>query len=253
MSAQIASVYQLEQKRAEYMGKPQTEDGYLRIANELFDEILKRDFSLRQLKVILAVMRKTYGYNKKADEIGLSQIRDLTGISRSHLSPTINQLCSMRILVVTEGFHARTISINKHYKEWVLPNMEQLPKEELLPDATKSVTESVHRVLPNREPQKTVLKDSKQKTVIGDDSPKKPSSFPARFEISETNLKLAGELNVSAESEAGKFEDYHRAKGSKFSDWNRAFNNWLRKASEFKQQKTEVKTIGGMKVGKNWC
>lgn len=249
----VATVYQLEQKRAEYMGKPQTEDGYLRIANELFDEILKRDFSLRQLKVILAVMRKTYGYNKKADEIGLSQIRDMTGFDRGNSSRTVSQLASMRVLIVTEGFHARTISINKYYNEWVLPNQQQLPNQQLLLDQQKCVAKSTTDLLPNQQPQKTVLKDSKQKTVIGDDSPKKPSSFPARFEISETNLKLAGELNVSAESEAGKFEDYHRAKGSKFSDWNRAFNNWLRKASEFKQQKTEVKTIGGMKVGKNWC
>ena len=59
MSALPATVHHIELKRAEHMGKPQTEDGYLRIANELFDAILAFSFTGRQQKIISAVMRKT--------------------------------------------------------------------------------------------------------------------------------------------------------------------------------------------------
>jgi phage replication O-like protein O len=245
-------VVSLEDHKEKFMGKPQTEDGYTRIANELLEAIIGYDFSSRHLKVILAIIRKTYGFNKKADEIGLSQLRDITSIDRGNVSRTVNQLSLMKVLIVTEGYNARTISLNKKYKEWVLPEQQQLPKQQLLPKSGLGVANLAFQVLPEQQPQYTYTKETKER---GETSPKKATSFPAKFEISETNIRIAGEANVSAIDELGKFEDFHTAKGSKFANWNSAFNNWLRKAGEFKTKDnpTQAKTIGGMKVGKNWC
>ena len=41
-------------------------------------------------------------------------------------------------------------------------------------------------------------------------------------------LRLADELE--------KFADHHRAKGSKFADWDAAFRNWCRNAEKFRRQ-----------------
>lgn len=38
-----------------------TEDGFMRVANEITDSLLMADLTVRQLKVMLAIMRKTYG------------------------------------------------------------------------------------------------------------------------------------------------------------------------------------------------
>ncbi|MFM0724816.1 replication protein [Paraburkholderia strydomiana] len=53
---------------------PQVEDGHIKIANELYDAVLNYPFTARQLKVLLAIVRKTYGFNKKRDDVSASQI-----------------------------------------------------------------------------------------------------------------------------------------------------------------------------------
>jgi len=102
------------------------EKGYTRIANELFEAILKHPFSKRELNVVLSVIRKTYGYNgKKHDAVSAVQIASMTGIDRSHLSKTINDLIEKNVLVkkgkgrLSHGKHIKSIGINKRYKMWL--------------------------------------------------------------------------------------------------------------------------------------
>lgn len=49
--------------------------------NMLFDELMK-DMSEAELKVTLAIVRKTFGYHKQRDQISLTQLEELTGLSR---------------------------------------------------------------------------------------------------------------------------------------------------------------------------
>lgn len=68
--------------------------GFTSIPNEFFDEVLPNIKSLAELKVILAVFRKTYGWvdhidhetgqlvYKEEDNISMSQFRELTGLSQ---------------------------------------------------------------------------------------------------------------------------------------------------------------------------
>jgi phage replication O-like protein O len=244
-------IVSLEDHKEKVMGKPQTEDGYIRIANELFDAILAFSFSGRQQKIISAVMRKTYGFNKTQDEIGLTQFVNMTGIEMKHVSTVIAELVEMNVLIVSNGTHARLIKINKNYQEWVsLKKGVSLKRVSL-----KEVKGSPYfgdKPLPNLGNTKDIPKDIPKD--IGAAPKKQDTFFPADFKINETNIRIAGEQNVSAEDEVCRFEDFHKSKGSKFSNWNSAFNTWLRNAGKFKikDNPTQAKTIGGMKVGKNW-
>ncbi|MFW2396576.1 replication protein [Burkholderia pseudomallei] len=164
---------------------PQLENGYTRLANELLDALLSAGLTARQWAVVMAVARKTYGWNKTRDDIGLSQLRLMTGIDKSHLSRTIRELEAMKILHREVGMHSHTLGINKRHKDWQLPNQQpqlpkqqplpiqpQLPKEPQLPNqqlgvaesATVGVADSATRGLPNRQPQKTTLKDTVKTT-----------------------------------------------------------------------------------------
>jgi phage replication O-like protein O len=119
----------LEQPIAEYIGNPQLEDGHTRIANELLDAIIRFDFGKRHYKVVLFVLRKTYGWNKKADVMSLSQILDGTGLSRAHSCESINDLVQMKVLLKQEHRNGQLIEINKKYGEWkVFPKKEHVPK-----------------------------------------------------------------------------------------------------------------------------
>jgi len=81
------------------MSNPQIENGYTRIANELLEAIIKHPFSRREYAVLMCIIRCTYGFNKKEDAISGWQISEMTGIDRSHVSKTINELTKNNIIL----------------------------------------------------------------------------------------------------------------------------------------------------------
>lgn len=111
------------------MTNPQLEDGFTRIANELFEAIIKFGFSQRQITVLLAILRKTYGYGKKEDDMSASQIGDLCNISRNHVTETIGQLAKMGVLNKRQGSFGLVLGVNKNYRQWGATS----PKSGLVP------------------------------------------------------------------------------------------------------------------------
>lgn len=117
MSSAAAKVISMEEHRKP---GPQLEDGYIRIANELFDAILEKLASYRHTKVVLAILRKTYGYQKKEDDITVSQLAKMTGIHRNNVGAALKELEQMRVInPVRAGSHGLMIGINKRHAEWV--------------------------------------------------------------------------------------------------------------------------------------
>ncbi|MCV5230943.1 replication protein, partial [Escherichia coli] len=49
------------------------DDGYARLSNMLLEAYSGADLTKRQFKVLLAILRKTYGWNKPMDRITDSQ------------------------------------------------------------------------------------------------------------------------------------------------------------------------------------
>ncbi len=47
------------------MANPQTDNGFTSIANELYEAILKAPLTARQLKVVLLIIRYTYGFKRR--------------------------------------------------------------------------------------------------------------------------------------------------------------------------------------------
>lgn len=139
------------------MNTPQLENGFIRIANEIYEAILLHDLTGYQLKVLMAIVRKTYGYRKKQDVIALSQLTDLTGIAKPHVSRAIHQLKDMNI--VTTGGNGE-IGINKDYKTW-----KPLPRVVMpVTDSVTTVTTGGNEPLPRVAPQK-IIKDNITKDI----------------------------------------------------------------------------------------
>lgn len=98
-----------------------TDDGYTRIANELLDSIMSNNFTVRQMKLLLAVIRKTYGFNKKFDWISGEQFSEMTGMPRTRCSSTKTELLNMKVLI-TDG---RKVGINKVISDWCIERPER--------------------------------------------------------------------------------------------------------------------------------
>ena len=102
------------------MANPQKENGYVGIANELFEAICNARFTGRQYAVLLSVIRLTYGYNHKKSPISVRELSHMTGITHSHISETVSELIEKSVMI-EYGVHGQTriLGINKNYDEWI--------------------------------------------------------------------------------------------------------------------------------------
>jgi len=167
---------------------PQLEDGHVRIANELYDAILEKLNTYRHLKVALAIVRKTYGYRKKEDDLTVSQLAKLTGIHRNNVGKALTELEKAGVInPVRPGEHGLIIGINKHHEEWATnekkergpgrpaiklihngnqidcvasnQNVAQQQSKQCI-EAIKTLHSSNQNVAHNIQPQKTTPKDN---------------------------------------------------------------------------------------------
>jgi phage replication O-like protein O len=98
---------------------PQLEDGYTRIANELLEDIAGFGFTQRQLSVLLAIIRKTYGYGKKKDDMSASQLGEVCNMARSHVTATLGQLAAMNVITKHPGRYGCVVGIQKESGKWL--------------------------------------------------------------------------------------------------------------------------------------
>jgi phage replication O-like protein O len=82
---------------------PQLEDGYMRIANYLTEGILLSNLSKDELKITLAIMRRTYGYGKKMAAISVSLLQAMTGIDRRNVARALNSLLETQRIGRSQG------------------------------------------------------------------------------------------------------------------------------------------------------
>ncbi|HDG8070773.1 TPA: replication protein [Klebsiella pneumoniae] len=151
------------------------DDGFTRITNELLEAVMHAGLSQHQLLVFMAVMRKTYGFNKKSDWVSNEQISVLTGILPHKCSAAKSALVKRGILTQT----GRVIGINKAVSEWSsLPvkGTEKRPylKKVTLPESgKKSLPESGNAYYPNQVNTKDKhTKDNKDNINIPPKSPR---------------------------------------------------------------------------------
>lgn len=118
-----AEIYQFPERRDDAQAPaapskgPQVEDGYTRIANELFDEIIGAPVNDRERRVVLAIIRLTYGWNKKSDRIFAEDVAKLTKMHESRASKVICELVR-RNVIFRKGGSRSPITLNKDVPSW---------------------------------------------------------------------------------------------------------------------------------------
>lgn len=127
----------------------QLEDGFTRVANELLDAVMASGLSETELCVVLAVWRKTYGYNKKMDWVSNDQFEQMIAKHHTHCSTAKNQLVAKKVLV-QEG---RSVGMNTSIIEWktkingFCKTLAKPAKDSLAEVANKTLAESAKETL----------------------------------------------------------------------------------------------------------
>ncbi|SFN76989.1 phage replication protein O, N-terminal domain-containing protein [Izhakiella capsodis] len=93
------------------------DDGYARLSNELLEEYAGADLTKRQFKVLLAILRKTYGWNKPMDRISDSQIAEIAKLPVKRCNETKLELVRMGLIRQQGGMFGP----NKNISEWCIP------------------------------------------------------------------------------------------------------------------------------------
>ena len=175
----------LNTERSDKMASPQKENGYTSIANELLEQIYRRRFSASQLKILLLVIRFTYGFNRKTAALSNTFIAAGTGIHEITVSKEVGTLLRDNVLKLHKKptFHnSRVIGINKDYESW----RNHLELAEAL-----SVSEIFDRVSETGE------------TELADTLTKKEN-------LTNTTVKKEKEKTASPKTDEKKYDEYGR-------------------------------------------
>lgn len=157
------------------MASPQKENGYTSIANELLEQIYRRRFSASQLKILLLVIRFTYGFNRRTATLSNTFIAAGTGMHEITVSKEVGTLLRDNVLKLHKKptFHnSRVIGINKDYEGWRnhLELAEALRVSENFDRVSEmGETELADTLTKKENLTKTTVKKEKDGALAGDD------------------------------------------------------------------------------------
>ena len=173
---------------------PQLEDGYIRIAVQLWEQLGHYRLSGEEWLVLNFVIRKTYGWQKKEDRISLSQFQEYTGLKRPHVARAIKKLVSKKVLSSTNnGTSQSTLyCLNKKYEEWVASTKKDTTSRGSTNKGTNTSTNKDKRVVPIKVHTKdTITKETKDSIVNNTANAEVPRNKDIDF-ILDTYKKYMG-------------------------------------------------------------
>ena len=96
------------------------DDGYARLSNMLLAEYAGADLTKRQFKVLLAILRKTYGWNKPMDRVTDAQIAEIAKLPVKRCNEAKLELVRMGVIKQQGGMFGP----NPNVYEWNIPQNE---------------------------------------------------------------------------------------------------------------------------------
>jgi len=124
------------------MAKAQLENGFTQIATELLEKICIFKMTQNELKVLLAIVRLSYGWRQKdtANRAGIRSLEKITGLQSNQIYIAVKSLQAGNV-IITERNGRNKYSINTDCDGWrVVTNHDQ----------SQSVTSHKSRLVTNR-------------------------------------------------------------------------------------------------------
>lgn len=155
------------------MASPQLENGYLKIARVLTEKLALLKANGSQFRILWAIIRKTYGWKKKEDNISYGQIAKATGLGRRQAIRECKKLQERRILKMDRRYRINKIGFQKDYDKWILGGLKRHLVANPTPDDQKDtgvVAKQTPEVVSNQTP---TIKNKEILTIKKNQKPKK--------------------------------------------------------------------------------
>ena len=142
------------------MASPQVEDGYTRIANELFEALAQIRIPGEARQVLDVIMRKSYGFHETWAEIALDYFALKTGMTRPSLCRAINKLEALNLIDKKATPTINKYRINKDYSTWRPLTKKRPPSDKKAnEDLPKGKSDSDEKATHKRKNTKDTSKD----------------------------------------------------------------------------------------------
>lgn len=239
------------------MADVQIDDGYTKVANELLEAIMKINLSSYEFRVIMAIMRKTYGYCKKQDYISLSQLEEITDIKANNVCRTLKKL-KAKNMILSNG---HLTGIQKDYDRWVI-HTDTIHLDNIHTDTIHTDNKTIY--IDN----KTIQIDNKKLSKQIDTKEKKETYTKEIVYIVEylnkkaltnyrNNNAKTKELIRARFNDGFLIEDFKKVIDNKVADWrNTEWEKFIRPVTLFGTKfesylnEKPKKEIGGKKIEK---
>jgi len=122
------------------MDNPPKKEGYFSIDNEVVEKLARFQLSGTEYRIILAVLRKTLGWQKKEDRISTSQLAKMTELSRRSARRSLESVVNRNIILKNFGRDEivpgsiNLLRFNKDFETW-------RAKDEIAPWGRKCATQ----------------------------------------------------------------------------------------------------------------
>lgn len=178
------------------MANPQLENGYTRIANELLEEIGKRKFTATQYKILLCIIRNTYGFGRKVHPLSATYMAKWANISVPGVKRDVQKLFRDNIIYCdnpnSRGVTLR-LGINKNYDSWNMSYTGIKNETGIVCDASvasKTIPAEVSEMIPN----KRNIKEKSKENIYSDFFEKLWELYPRKRGKSSVSAKAKKEL-----------------------------------------------------------
>ena len=238
------------------MAKPELEDGYTQIAHEILEKLARMPLSPNQWRVLLVIIRKTYGFHKKVDYIANFQIVEATGLCKAVVSRCLKQLNDAQ-LITRRG---KYIGFQKDWERW-----RKLAEQSTLGSKLAEQSTSEKLAIPSTElaiPSTKVsscavtqkIKDTIQK--IGGPTTDESKILDILRELKGWRYDEMDDLTWLRDftQEFPEFDlarlraarDYYSGKPvpKHKGGWKNRFRNWMRQEPEFERHKERPGPLG---------
>lgn len=238
------------------MARPQLEDGYTRIANELLEALARAALpGPRHFQVLLAMIRKLYGFNRSEGRISSSQLAQLTGIDPGNVRRVLSELVAAGLLEADAKAGRVTVwRIQKDYEKWSDLGRRQ-PRSRttqvvddlghvrhttcVVDDLGTCVVDDLHKRKKDnskterdaREPEGA--RSGPKRRRPREQSPAPDGLAPAPLEaVRIWCQERFPALAARVPELVAACLDWHRSKGNLHADWSATARTWIRREAE---------------------
>lgn len=98
-------------------------EGYTKFQNDILAELIQAKLNASQMRIILVIIRFTFGFHRESYGLSVSFISNATGINKDQVKRELKILIKLRVVQVDEEAtftSSRKLKINRNFDQWLI-------------------------------------------------------------------------------------------------------------------------------------